>query len=275
MKDSLEWLLDPEDGLVAAPPVSTELETLHGNLLNQLGNLQHLLNSNHKVPEELRALRLAYREDSALGLNIAEALATNSVSWSDRPYIAVCEHKNGEVSFECPTETYCHAIVECNMCTGLTRWKDYIYAPCGHALCRSCIIHYFGLVTRHESAYPPRCCLEPVPLYKVHDWLGAGLIELYLEKQLEYDTMDRTYCANKNCLAFIPSHSGRDNKFANCLKCERKTCAWCKSLEHGDEECKLDEGEQALMNLSKDTGWKKCWRCGHWWEKDGGCDHMT
>lgn len=111
MKDSLEWLLDPEDGLVAAPPVSTELETLHGNLLNQLGNLQHLLNSNHKVSEELRALRLAYREDSALGLNIAEALATNSVSWSDRPYIAVCEHKNGEVSFECPTETYCHAIV--------------------------------------------------------------------------------------------------------------------------------------------------------------------
>lgn len=266
---------DSQQATSISIPVISDVEQIHANLLDSLGNLQHLLSTDHKVSEELNVLRTAYSEGPELGDVIADKLATRSAELPDEPAVTVRRHSSGEVTFEFAEERPVHAIAECIMCTSLVHWIDFIYADCGHAICRSCTVEYFTLITEDESAYPPCCCRDPIPLDSgLRDWLGRELVELYLEKELEYKTLDRTYCANRDCLAFISPESWRRDKSATCSQCEAKTCTWCKSLEHDGRECKLDDEEQALMDLSKVTGWKKCWRCGHWWEKDGGCDHI-
>ena len=132
----------------------------------------------------------------------------------------------------------------------------------------------FEAATVDESRYPPICCdeisLEPE---NVRLFLTSELIKKYLEKKIEWETKDRTYCSHKDCRKFI----GLGHIFADlavCPTCDHKTCTLCKKASH-DADCPKDNELHQALELVKENGWRRCEFCGRILELKVGCNHIT
>ncbi|WKT46669.1 IBR domain [Fusarium oxysporum f. sp. vasinfectum] len=127
---------------------------------------------------------------------------------------------------------------------------------------------------------PPDCCDEEIPLRVIEQHLPENVVQRYREKLVEHETRDRTYCSNRQCLKFIPpkyiSDSGepcyRDEE--QCPACNEITCTNCKNKAHTGACEQQVERDQALA-LAESEGWKRCARCGHLIERNGGCTHLV
>lgn len=106
-------------------------------------------------------------------------------------------------------------------------------------------------------------------------------IELFNEKEIEFTTVNRLYCANPTCSAFLgPAASPEDMIGVNvaCQDCGKDTCSMCKGEGHavGDVCGKNDNADkEALLELATEQGWQQCPDCHRMVELYYGCNHMT
>lgn len=162
----------------------------------------------------------------------------------------------------------------CVICDEENHLYDVLQAPCDHFYCRFCFHSLVEASTRDESLFPPRCCLEVIPLSLAEGFLGKDLLELFEKKGVEYTTLDRTYCVNAACGEFIPLNCIRLG-VATCPSCQQKTCSMCKNLPHIDSECPEDADEQSVDALAKAEKWARCSSCTRRIELVIGCNHIT
>ncbi|SCO85803.1 uncharacterized protein FRV6_09930 [Fusarium oxysporum] len=169
---------------------------------------------------------------------------------------------------------------ECICCEEMFPIMTVQQVPCEHDYCCPCLIRTFELSLTSPWQFPPDCCDEEIPLRVIEQHLPENVVQRYREKLVEHETRDRTYCSNRQCLKFIPpkniSDSGepcyRDEE--QCTACNEITCTNCKNKAHTGACEQQVEREQALA-LAESEGWKRCARCGHLIERNGGCTHLV
>ncbi|KAA6409835.1 MAG: IBR finger domain [Lasallia pustulata] len=162
---------------------------------------------------------------------------------------------------------------QCVACQERKHTFDVLEAPCHHIYCRDCVSDLFQTSTTDESLFPPRCCRQNIPLTLASDFLTSQFMDRFEEKEIEFTTLDRTYCAQSTCSAFIPSHR-IDGDRASCPMCHQDTCTICKGLSH-DEDCPNDRALQNLLATAAEAGWRRCYACRRFVELEQGCNHMT
>ncbi|MCJ1249152.1 hypothetical protein MMC30_006375 [Trapelia coarctata] len=162
----------------------------------------------------------------------------------------------------------------CVICDEEKHLYDVLQAPCSHIYCRDCFSSLVEASTRDESLYPPRCCLQNIPLSLATGFLEQTLLELFKKKGVEYTTVDRTYCINAACSEFISPEYIRFG-VATCPLCHERTCSMCKNMPHIDTECPEDADEQSVDALAKAEKWARCPSCKRRIELEIGCNHMT
>jgi hypothetical protein len=75
-------------------------------------------------------------------------------------------------------------------------------APCRHIYCVGCLRNLFTASLQDETLMPPRCCRQEIPVALAQ--LTPEEIEEFNAKRLENSTVDRLYCSQPTCSAFIP-----------------------------------------------------------------------
>ncbi|KAH0263242.1 hypothetical protein KCU91_g12857, partial [Aureobasidium melanogenum] len=164
-------------------------------------------------------------------------------------------------------------LVECVACEEQLPPKDLTLTSCGHCYCGSCLSLVFNATISDESLYPPRCCAQtPIPIEHAKRFLDSGFEETFRDKGVELNTIDRTYCSNPTCSAFIlPEDYVRDR--ATCHKCWQRTCIVCKAPGH-EGDCPADLELAALLKYAEDMGWQRCYNCLSVVQRHNGCSHM-
>ncbi|KAF7973718.1 hypothetical protein HWV62_14410 [Athelia sp. TMB] len=153
-----------------------------------------------------------------------------------------------------------------------------VRAPCGHYYDIACVKDLFHAAIRDESLFPPRCCRTEISFAHVRPHLTAANATLFVEKQTELATPNRVYCANPACSRFLgPRNTGFFARLLHCPGCATDTCPGCKGkVERGiRHECKPDQTDQQLLDLSRTAGWARCPGCETMIELNLGCFHMT
>lgn len=163
----------------------------------------------------------------------------------------------------------------CVACGEDTPLLQVARCPCSLEYCQGCLIELFRLSTVDESFYPPRCCRKPIVLWMTQIFLPSDLVRVIREKRIEYSTLDRTYCHEPSCSAFINPATSIGLDEATCPKCERKTCTLCKAAYHQGEDCPRDTGTLEVLAIATEKGWQRCSTCRRLIELDTGCFHMS
>ncbi|KAE9368754.1 hypothetical protein N431DRAFT_561107 [Stipitochalara longipes BDJ] len=130
--------------------------------------------------------------------------------------------------------------------------------------------------TKDESRYPPRCW-KPIPLEQGHSIVHWEVMNDYLEKKVEWDTIakSRTYCSNRNCGLFIrPENVNVRGRTATCQRCRTKTCTNCKKEQHPPYAPCHDPDLQGALNLIQENRWQRCSACGTGVERELDCNKM-
>jgi hypothetical protein len=96
-----------------------------------------------------------------------------------------------------------------------------------------------------------------------------------LEKAEERATLQKTYCANRHCAAFIPTRTLLpSDREATCRRCGIATCRLCRKLAHqAGCDPTADPDEERLHRVARESGWRICPMCERYIERTGGCRH--
>jgi hypothetical protein len=166
-----------------------------------------------------------------------------------------------------------HTKRSCTACQEQVSFFNLARAPCGHEYCRDCLRDLFRASLGDDSLFPPRCCRQPIATgSSVRIFLTGDLIRRYEQKKIEFDTPDRTYCANPLCSAFIRVEN-IVNEQASCQSCLTVTCTICKASHTGD--CPEDVALQQALDAAEQHGWQRCYNCRRLVELEVGCNHIT
>ncbi|ELR05191.1 hypothetical protein VC83_01825 [Pseudogymnoascus destructans] len=162
----------------------------------------------------------------------------------------------------------------CEACGGEKNIEDLGCGPCGHEYCRDCLQDLVKAAITDQSLFPPRCCRQPIPLETIRSLLTSELVHAFIDKKIESDTPNKTYCSVQTCSAFIRS-ANIANNVGTCLKCDSKTCTLCKEAAHGRGECPSDPEFQQILEMVRENGWQRCYMCSSVVELNYGCNHIT
>ena len=162
---------------------------------------------------------------------------------------------------------------ECCTCFDRFRPIDTIRTGCGDTYCKGCLKRVFTRASRDLTMFPPRCCREPIPLSVVESSLSLEELDDFKLAEIEFSTVNKTYCANTECGRFIPPDRIRADR-AGCPRCNTLTCSMCKNLHHTDD-CSADLGLEATLTLAEQEGWRRCSSCRAMVELNRGCWHIT
>jgi len=164
---------------------------------------------------------------------------------------------------------------DCTACGDTKEYFEVMKMPCRDWYCRDCIHELFARSLKDESLFPPRCCRQHIPIEHVDIFLTRQIKDEFVEKHVEYNTENRTYCYHKPCSAFIaPEYCNEDRGYARCQKCPRLTCVECKQRHHGSALCPRDEETEQVLQLAQSAGWQRCGKCRTMVELNHGCHHM-
>ncbi|CAD6579312.1 MAG: hypothetical protein ASARMPRED_009035 [Alectoria sarmentosa] len=155
---------------------------------------------------------------------------------------------------------------ECVICTDEFPARHLIIAPCGDRYCKTCTGQLYDLAMADESLFPPRCCRQPIPLEIATPLLTAAQVQEFLEKRVEYNTPNRTYCHDTTCGAFVAPDSVSGEK-AMCA-CGALTCTVCKAAAHEDD-CPEDPAYALLMTFAAAEGYQTCACAAHTFAMSG------
>ncbi|KIM77724.1 hypothetical protein PILCRDRAFT_613582 [Piloderma croceum F 1598] len=240
-----------------------------------MGNVQAL------DPMQPQRPNLGAQLDSAPAQTVGRNGNNNTVSWSEWFVSAVNWFVGSPPTRAAPAMPSTHFTGQnCVICRDPIRGGQ-IRAPCGHYYDIACVTDLFQSATRDESLFPPRCCRQPILFMTVRQHLTPDLIVLFTEKEKEFATLKRVYCAKPSCSQFLGPQSR--SIFGNVMTCPApgcltRTCRSCKSkVAFGDphSKCKVDEMDQQILALGKDAGWARCPGCAQMIELQMGCYHMT
>jgi len=161
---------------------------------------------------------------------------------------------------------------ECAICGDRKSYFEVASLPCGDQYCRACIHELFEKSFRDDSLFPPRCCRQHITIENVDIFMTKELKDEFAAKTIEFNTPNKTYCANKKCGAFIlPQNIA--HSVGRCQNCRTTTCTFCKNQGHPDE-CPQDPNLQAALDLAQQEGWRRCSRCQAMVELRSGCHHI-
>lgn len=163
---------------------------------------------------------------------------------------------------------------QCVACLEPAHVSQVFESPCGHIYCKECTRQLFLNATKDEDLYPPRCCGNVVPAGIALRLLSYKELKAFSTKGIECTTVNRVYCADTICSAFIPPWQ-IDGEAATCPTCGKTTHTICKSLDHPNQDCPSDEPLQQVLNLGESEGWRRCFNCRTMVELGQGCNHMT
>lgn len=178
------------------------------------------------------------------------------------------DHLQGDVDMGIASQ------IECAACGDGKSYFEVMDAPCGHTYCKDCTREHFEMSFHDETMFPPRCCTQPIKIKSVAIFLTRDLIERFDEKDIEFRTTNKTYCANTECLKFILPGT-ISNNVGHCQKCNTDTCVFCKNKAHIGNDCPSDPNLQAVLNMAQGEGWQRCSRCKAMVELRIGCYHIT
>ncbi|KAF3313089.1 hypothetical protein TWF173_006264 [Orbilia oligospora] len=171
---------------------------------------------------------------------------------------------------------------ECVSCTDMFPVTEIVTLDCDHRYCEECLNVMVMTASQQENTMPPKCCSVRVRPNVIKRVLKTDEDKVkFSRKIIEYDTIveKRLFCPKQKCGAFIPYHPRKDQHHplvGTCQKCGTRACRICKGKAHKHtEDCPEDLGLNAVIGLSKDNGWKRCYRCRAMIELNYGCNHMT
>ncbi|KAL8643739.1 MAG: hypothetical protein Q9210_007579, partial [Variospora velana] len=142
---------------------------------------------------------------------------------------------------------------------GESNSPELIQVPCDDYYCRDCLAHLFRYAMKDESLFPPQCCGQLIPMEEVTPYLNDDFAEGFSARALELSTLDRVYCSDGSCSAFIDPKD-IDGDRATCGKCGTATCKVCKAAAH-EGDCPEDPAVISLMAKAAAEGYKKCYSC--------------
>lgn len=184
------------------------------------------------------------------------------------------DNKQGYVDLEPEFDEALATKMDCAVCGDSKSFFELVEVSCKHMYCKGCIQELFNLSYHDESLFPPRCCSKSIKVADVSIFLTKKLIAQFDEKDIEFKTVDKTYCANKECLKFVLPGT-LSNGIGHCQKCDTNTCAFCKNEAHVGTDCPSDPSLKAVLDLAEEEGWKRCDRCKSMVELRIGCYHIT
>lgn len=136
---------------------------------------------------------------------------------------------------------------------------------CQHKYCNPCFSKLVSISMKHENIFPPKCCLEDIPMKTIVSNLSRVLVDEYRLKEEEYSTpvSARWYCPSKPCSKWIPpTKLTRSCDTQRCPHCHAIICATCRSLTHGKKEgCSQDFGSRAAPREEETKNSIECYRC--------------
>ncbi|KAF2498710.1 hypothetical protein BU16DRAFT_438514, partial [Lophium mytilinum] len=167
---------------------------------------------------------------------------------------------------------------ECVACLETKPNFDMLHLNCQptpHAYCRDCILDLFESSLTDTSLFPPRCCRIPISLVDCEPFFTRDFVDRFIEKRIELNTSNPTYCSSVACGQFIrPEFYSGNRDIATCPKCQHETCRVCKT--HGHQGlCPEDPTTQPFMDTAHRNMWMQCRSCKHMVELESGCYHMT
>lgn len=157
---------------------------------------------------------------------------------------------------------------------------------CGCKYDHECLEGLFKAGCTSTLAFPPTCHGLPLRLNVYGSLLSKSTVKRYKEVEAEKNTKDFFYCALPTCSESLTTSmriSVKDYTYRNCHKCGESTCEKCRMLTRDHKtskvsrrvKCRAEPAEMvAFRKLSKRNQWKQCPSCGHFIEKDEGCDHI-
>jgi hypothetical protein len=167
-----------------------------------------------------------------------------------------------------------HTKRSCIACQEQISFFNLARAPCDHEYCRDCLRDLFRASLGDNSLFPPRCCRQSIATgSSIRIFLTGDLIHRYEQKKIEFDTPDRTYCANPLCSAFIRGEN-ITNEQAFCPNCLTSTCTICSKASHTGDRPE-DVALQQALDAAEQHGWQRCYNCRRLVELEIGCSHIT
>ncbi|KAJ6036593.1 hypothetical protein N7540_000872 [Penicillium herquei] len=162
---------------------------------------------------------------------------------------------------------------KCASCLEICEEITFI-AVCGHGYCYECTRNLLLVAIRDETLYPPRCCRNVMRPMVVLSVLSYDELVAFSEKAVEYMTVNRLYCAEKTCSAFIPPSRIKDEN-GTCLKCNQQTHQPCHSFAHPGYDCPMEVGLNEVLDMAEERRWQRCAGCRRMVELAQGCNHIT
>ncbi|KAF4454945.1 hypothetical protein F53441_2602 [Fusarium austroafricanum] len=213
---------------------------------------QALLVSRIITDEEMAAERLRDREVQDTTHRVVLGRAERRVALREDPSEPTPGRGNGK---------------ECLICSE----DAHVQAPCGCNYCLYCYREAIRVGLRSQEEFPPKCC-QPFSEEAIRLARSPALIHLFRQMQEEADApiIDRLYCFDPNCAAFIPPHRNGD-----CLLCDSHTCTDCGGQAHQGRRCERGDAEEdvwATMDANRSVN---CPGCARMITLAEACNHMT
>ena len=147
--------------------------------------------------------------------------------------------------------------------------------PCGHFICRLCVIAMAEVANNNEELFPLQCCQQQLPMDIFLSFLPSPLRTTFSSKCAEAATPPdcRIYCPDERCSSFIGRRPSSAPCKMSCSECSADVCSKCKKRAHLPESCDENEG-RGVRTLATKHGWKSCPKCKMIVERSSGCSHM-
>ncbi|XP_035225995.1 ATP-dependent RNA helicase DEAH12, chloroplastic-like, partial [Stegodyphus dumicola] len=172
----------------------------------------------------------------------------------------------------------------CALCYDKILNEFYRLEYCGHAYCKTCILHLF----ENSSDFPLSCvgCSAPIVLADLY-WATKQvqlLEKIVLKKSLDFfirNKDDISYCPSPDCpMIYRVAKDGKT--LFECPMCSNVICTNCGDLYHYGMSCSLyqcskhdDDYSLKVWMLADEANRKLCPSCSSPIEKNEGCNHMT
>ncbi|KAL8406105.1 hypothetical protein RB596_004810 [Gaeumannomyces avenae] len=182
--------------------------------------------------------------------------------------------------------------VECVACLDDFVPKKTVKTAC-HSYCRPCFERLIETALATEAQWPPRCCLNEVPLNAIVNGLPRSLRIRYTNRAAEYrvPAKERLYCPHPDCGVFVGQrHSSSfrrmksggsiiattTSKTTSCCR-GHPICIPCGQPGHPDDgpNCRRDPDRRLADELADEEAWRRCFKCDVLVEHADACHHMT